>query len=68
MTWKRVKKQMKEAAIETLGVRKVNKNSNKNNTPWFTMEVEQLATEKRNAYLQYLSDRTVGSGYGSTLK
>lgn len=57
-SWKKAEKQIKEAANEVLESRKVNKNSNKNNTPWFTIEVKQLAKEKRKAYIQYLNDRT----------
>lgn len=41
-----MEQQIKEAAYEALGKRKINKNLNKNNTSWFTTEVKQLAKEK----------------------
>ncbi|XP_055378928.1 craniofacial development protein 2-like [Condylostylus longicornis] len=56
--WKKVKENIENAANEALGKRKINKNANKTNTPWFTAEVKELATEKRESYLKYLSMRS----------
>lgn len=41
-----------------LGKRTVNKNSPKNTTPWYTVEVKRLAKKKRDAYLRYLNGRS----------
>jgi hypothetical protein len=39
---------MKDAAYEALEKRKVNKTAGKSNTPWFTMEIKQLAKKNVN--------------------
>lgn len=53
-SWRKVNTQIKEAAKEALGTRRVNKNPIRKATPWFTPEVKQITKEKREAYLKYL--------------
>jgi hypothetical protein len=51
----KVKENIIEAAKEALGQRRVNVNgeSKTRRTPWFCEEIELLATENRNAYVEY---------------
>jgi len=53
-SWRKVNTQIKEAAKEALGTRRVNKNPIRKATPWFTPEVKQITKEKKEAYLKYL--------------
>jgi len=57
-SWEKVKLHIDTAANEALGKRRINKNSNKFNTPWFSPGVKQMAREKRETYLRYLNNRT----------
>jgi len=51
-SWEKVKLHIETAANEALGKRRINKNSNKHNAPWFAPEVKQMAREKRETYLR----------------
>jgi len=45
-----------KAAEESLGMRRVGRNASKKSTPWFTLEIKELAKEKRKAFLTCISD------------
>jgi len=48
-----------KAAEESLGMRTVGVNASKKSTPCFTPEIKELAQEKRQAYLNYISETSI---------
>ncbi|XP_056639351.1 craniofacial development protein 2-like [Diorhabda sublineata] len=60
---KRLSTNIRTAAEEALGKRKVKLNGKPNTKPWFTNEIKSLAEEKRKAYLQYRSQTITYADY-----
>lgn len=56
--WEKIKSNLLSSATEALGTRKININGRKNDKPWFTEEVKELAKEKREAYITYRNNKT----------
>jgi len=52
-TWKKIRNNIIDSAMEVVGTRKVNTNGRRNNKPWFTEEVRTLTKEKKEAYIKY---------------
>jgi hypothetical protein len=48
-----------DPAKESLGTRTAGINASKKSTPWFTPEVKELAQEKKQAYLKYISEPSI---------
>lgn len=57
-TWEKIKINIKNSAKEALGEKTINTNK-RNNKPWFTPEVKELAKEKNKAYIRYVNNRSV---------
>lgn len=52
-SWNKLRSNILEAAEEAMGKRKIYKSRKRNTKPWFTIEVKDLAAEKRKAYTQH---------------
>ncbi|XP_057671969.1 uncharacterized protein LOC130903737 [Diorhabda carinulata] len=63
LAWKRLSTDIRTAAEEALGKRKVNLNGKPNTKPWFTHEIKSPAEEKRKSYLQYISQTITYADY-----
>jgi hypothetical protein len=59
LQWEKIQDCMVKAAEESLGIRTVGTNTTKKSTPWFTPEIKELAQEKREAYLKYVSEPSI---------
>ncbi|XP_044749780.1 uncharacterized protein LOC123310377 [Coccinella septempunctata] len=55
--WEKLKNNIKTSAKEAIGERTIDTNR-KNNNPWFTPEIKELAKEKKNAYIKYINNRS----------
>ncbi|XP_057671207.1 craniofacial development protein 2-like [Diorhabda carinulata] len=55
--WEKLKNKIKNSAKESLGKRTIDTNRT-HNKPWFTLEIKELANEKKKAYIKYIINRT----------
>ncbi|XP_057671223.1 uncharacterized protein LOC130902950 [Diorhabda carinulata] len=55
--WEKLKNKIKNSAKESLGKRTIDTNRT-HNKPWFTLEIKELANEKKKAYIKYITNRT----------
>lgn len=55
--WKTIKDNILGAAEEAIGKREININK-VNNTPWFTPEIKELSSQKKEFYIRYLRNKT----------
>lgn len=51
--WEKIKNNLRGAAREALGTRKVSSIRKQTKTPWFTEEIRSLAKEKKDAFITY---------------